>query len=190
MKKLLWVLPICIFLLFGCTKKDSLANDLDEILKQASEEQIQQGHESEEKISMNVSDYKFEIPDVYKKTENLTTTSEEMEKILNTLEKVSLTDEPVSFLIYGGDYNARDRVFVLAFYIFNNTEKEIENISFNYQLNLESIGGKNEGEYKTVLNTNSENDFTFKPKTVTPIFIETRDITLPESNGFYDGKKL
>ena len=46
------------------------------------------------------------------------------------------------------------------------------------------------GGYKTVLNTNSENDFTFKPKTVTPIFIETRDITLPESNGFYDGKKL
>lgn len=111
-----------------------------------------------------------------------------MEEFLFNQKEIEVQDLPISTIMYGGTYDKQNEMFITLMYLVNNTDREIENISFEYHLDLTTIDGEDEGDYP--YNYKKINDEIISPKTIVPIFLGSKNIKLSPQKDSYFGEDL
>lgn len=139
-----------------------------------------------ERKTINLKEYKFFIPRIY--DDALVKDSKKMEEFLFNQKEIEVQDLPISTIMYGGTYDKQNEMFITLMYLVNNTDREIENISFEYHLDLTTIDGEDEGDYP--YNYKKINDEIISPKTIVPIFLGSKNIKLSPQKDSYFGEDL
>lgn len=155
MKKLFF-LCISIVLLSGCaTTKEANSVNLTKSSTDESEAVMntdkveepgtQSGQDSSTEkvlIKRKVSDYQFYVPDEFKEEEALANIVEIQKEQLdkNNEEINSGKDDMVNFTFMGGYTDTSDNRIALFYFLFNNSEKEIQSIRFQQKITLNDWG--------------------------------------------------
>jgi hypothetical protein len=152
MKKVILLLS-GLFILTACQNdKDTTDTTWDSFVEKY---QKKEDNMTENIKKINLEEYSFLIPKVY--DASLVKDSKNMEKYLFDKKELDIHDSPVSTVLYGGIYNSDKNIFITLMYLVNNTDREIEDISFNYDLDLTTIGGENEGNFPTAIKRSVQN---------------------------------
>jgi len=136
--------------------------------------------------TIDLQEYKFFIPSNY--DNDAIEDAKNMEKNLFIQKEIDVQDLPLSTILFGGKYDKNNNIFITLMYLVNNTEKEIKDISFVYNIDLTAIQGNNEGEFQ--YNYSRVNSETIPPKSIIPIFLGTKDVSLKSEKDFYEGEDL
>lgn len=141
--------------------------------------------ENEKKMKINIDDYNYIIPE----NEKGNPLHQEMEDSLKLNKEIEIGNEPVTIVLYGGFYYEQSMEFFTTMYIFNNTNKTIENLNFYYDENFEKIGGKNEGTYKFIYDPNEEHKI-IPEKSIVPAIVKSENIVLKDPKKFYTASEI
>lgn len=136
--------------------------------------------------TIELKDYNFLVPNVY--DEDLVKDSQRMEKFLFDQKEIKIHYSPISTIMYGGTYDKENKMFITLMYLVNNSDKEIENVQFEYHLDLTTIGGTDEGSYPYSYKEISEE--VIPPKTIVPIFLGAKDVKFSPEKETYFGDEL
>jgi hypothetical protein len=183
MKKLLLIVGSLIIL----TACQNTKNSTDETWESFEEKYRTEGStlNMEQKL-ISLKEYNFMIPNVY--GEELIKDSKNMAKNLYSSEQIEIQNDPVSTMLFGGTYDKKNQVFIAMLYLFNNTDKDITDITFKYNIDLTDIKGKNEGSFQYIYSRINEEPL--PAKTICPIFLGIKDVKLRSKEDFYKAKEL
>lgn len=183
MKKVILLIGGLIILSACQNNKDTTDATWDSV---AAKYQTKESSMDTERKTIDLQEYKFFIPSNY--DNDAIEDAKNMEKNLFVQKAIDVQDLPLSTILFGGTYDKNNNVFITLMYLVNNTEKEIEDISFVYNIDLTTIQGNNEGEFQ--YNYSRVNSEPIPPKSIVPIFLGTKDVSLKSEKDFYEGEEL
>lgn len=183
MKKVILLIGGLIILTACQNNKDTTDATWDSV---AAKYQTKESSMDTERKTIDLQEYKFFIPSNY--DNDAVEDAKNMEKNLFIQKKIDVQDLPLSTILFGGKYDKDNNVFITLMYLVNNTEKEIKDISFVYNIDLTAIQGNNEGQFQ--YNYSRVNSEAIPPKSIVPIFLGVQDVSLKSDKDFYEGEEL